>query len=253
MPFINHLRRRLADQVLPTAAGIRVVSLRIKESLQKRYGTRIVEPAVIPIAVPTALPEPVPLPPHPFQFTLITVGRLEPEKRIEDILYALARLDYRHQNVGLIVVGDGSERGRLERLTRHLGLTDRVLFTGWIEGKALGMLRSAQMYVQASAYEGYGRTLIEAALARLPIVTTDVGIVGEVLRGYEEVLAAPPGDPTNLAAHILGLLNDPQTRELLARAAEAAATKHLSAMGDVPTRIRDDLAKAIATARTRTP
>ena len=91
MPLLNSYRRKIADRVLPAAAGIRVVSERVKASLVERYGNRISEPSVIPVAVDSVVPEKIRLPAHPsFTFALITVGRLEPEKRIEDILAALA-------------------------------------------------------------------------------------------------------------------------------------------------------------------
>jgi len=98
-------------------------------------------------------------------------------------------------------------------------------------------MRSAHVFVQASAYEGYGRRLLQAALARIPIITTDVGIVGEVFRGYDDVLAMPPGDPAALTVHIVGLMEDGQARQLLAINAEAAAKKHIQAAGNIPERI----------------
>lgn len=243
VPMKNFVRRMLADMVLPNADAIRAVGKRVRDSLVARYGDRIPYPSVLPIAPPDASAEPVPLPPHGFQFALITAGRLEPEKRVEDILYALARIGYRHQNVGLFVVGEGSERARLARITERLGLSSRVVFLGWREDLP-GLMKSAHAYIQASAYEGYGRTLVEAALARIPIITTDVGIVGEVFRGYEEVLAAPPGDPAALATHILGLVEDHQARAIFVQAAEAAARAHVAQFSDLPAMIRDDLARA---------
>src|SRR3989344_3548115 len=125
------------------------------------------------------------LPEHQFTFTLIAVGRLEPEKRIEDILAALKLVAKQYPMVGLFIVGEGSERGRLERMARHLGLGDKVIFLGE-RPDVRALIASAQAFIQASAYEGYSRTLIEAALAKVPIITTDVGIVGEVFKGYED-------------------------------------------------------------------
>ena len=113
-------------------------------------------------------------------------------------------------------------------------------------GSSWGMMRSASAYIQASAYEGYGRTLIEAALARIPMITTDVGIVGDVFRGYQEVLSAPPGDPAALAAHIRGLLDDHQARALFVEAAEKAARAHLAANADPAAALREDLAQALS-------
>ncbi|MFH1178310.1 MAG: glycosyltransferase [bacterium] len=244
MPFLNRYRRRIADRVLPSAAGIRVVSERIKNSLIARYGSRIHEPSVIPIAVDSVVPEQVRLPEHSFTFSLIAVGRLEPEKRIEDIIAALKLVVERYPIAGLFIVGEGRERARLERMVHSLGLSNSVIFLGH-RTDAWGLMRSAQAFIQASAYEGYGRTLIEAALARVPIITTDVGIVGEVFKGYEDVLSAPVADPTTLSLHIVGFIEDMAVRKELPIHAEAAARAHLATVGDIPSRIVEDLAQIL--------
>ena len=255
MPFLNRYRRRLADRVLPKAAGIRVVSERVKTSLVARYGSRpseigaqshgagIPEPSVIPVSVDTNVPTPALLPKHPFSFVLIAVGRLEPEKRIEDLLAALKLVVGHYPMVGLCIVGEGRERGRLERMARSLNLENHVIFLGE-RPDARALIGSAQAFIQASAYEGYGRTLIEAALARVPIITTDVGIVGEVFKGYEDVLAVPVADPTALSLGIVGIIEDDTVRQELPRRAEIAARRHLEAAGDLPVRIVRDLARA---------
>ena len=244
MPLLNRWRRRIADRVLPEAAGIRVVSERIKASLIARYGSSIPEPSVIPVAVDTEVSEPVRLPEHQFTFALIAVGRLEPEKRIEDVLAAIKLVVEHYPMVGLFIVGSGSEHDRLERMTHKLGLTDKVIFLGE-RADARGLMRSAQAFIQASAYEGYGRTLIEAALARVPIITTDVGIVGEVFKGYEDVLAVPVADPTALSLSIVGFIEDNRVRQEFPIRAEAAARAHLAAVGDIPSRIAEDLTRLV--------
>jgi glycosyltransferase involved in cell wall biosynthesis len=240
MPFLNSMRRRIADRVLPKAHGIRVVSKRVKDSLIERYGSSIQEPLIIPVAINPAVPKPVPLPPHPFTFALIAVGRLEPEKRIQDILEALALVVKHYPLAGLFIVGEGRERRRLEQKVRELDLSTHVLFLGE-RSDARGLIGSAQAFIQASAYEGYSRTLVEAALARVPIITTDVGIVGEVFKGYEDVLAAPVADPTALSLHIVGLIEDNQIRQQLWFHAEAVAKAHMTLLGDIPARVAADL------------
>ena len=244
MRVLNRIRIRLADRVLPRAAGIRVVSQRIKDSIEKRYGARIVPAAVVPITLQSEVPEAVPLPAHAFTFTLIAVSRLESEKRIGDLLAALARVHDHYPSVGLLIVGAGRERAALERQARRRGLQDSVLFLGE-RSDAWGLMRSAHGFIQASAYEGYGRTLIEAALARVPIITTDVGIVGEVFQGYRDVLAAPPGDPAALAVQIVGLIEDSQARHGLIMNAEEAAKAHLAAAGDMVTAIYENLEQTL--------
>ncbi len=244
MPLLNRWRRRIADRVLPAADGIRVVSNRIKQSLIARYNSTIPEPSIIPVAVDATVPPPVLLPMHSFSFALIAVGRLEPEKRIEDILAALKLVAPHYPMVGLFVVGEGSEHGRLERMARSLGLADKVVFLG-NRPDARALMASAHAFIQASAYEGYGRTLLEAALARVPIITTDVGIVGEVFKGYEDVLSVPVADPTALSLGIVGLIEDNAVRQELQRHAETTARAHLASVGDIPARIATDFAKLV--------
>ncbi len=244
MLFLNRYRRRIADRVLPVAHGIRVVSERVKVSLIARYGSRIPEPSVIPVPVDATVPPSVPLPKHSFTFALITVGRLEPEKRVEDILAALKLVVAHYPMAGLFVVGDGRERGRLERMVRSLGLAQNVIFLGQ-RSDAWSLMRSAHTFIQASAYEGYSRTLVEAALASVPIITTDVGIVGEVFTEGQDVLSAPVVDPAALSRAIIRCIEDNALRQALSQCAEAAARAHLALVGDIPARIAADLAQTL--------
>ncbi|MDO8231937.1 MAG: glycosyltransferase [bacterium] len=240
--MLNRYRQKIADHVLPKAVGVRAVSERVKKSLVERYGSRIPEPSVIPIAVSTDVPACSPLPKHSFTFALIAVGRLEPEKRIEDILVAMKLISKKYSMVGLFVVGEGRERRKLLQIVRTLGLEKRVVFLG-ARPDAWGLMQSAQAFIQASAYEGYGRTLIEAALARVPIITTDVGIVGEVFKAREDVLVAPVADPKTLSASIASSIEDTFARQQLPMHAEATARAHLAAVGDLSTRIAEDLTR----------
>ncbi|MDD2657718.1 MAG: glycosyltransferase [Candidatus Pacebacteria bacterium] len=243
-PLLNRWRLRVADRVLPEAAGIRAVSERVKASLLDRYGSKIVDPSVIPVWVDALVPEPVRLPAHLFTFALVAVGRLEPEKRVEDILAALKLVIKHYPMVGLFIVGEGSERGKLERMAHSLDLADKVIFLG-NRPNVRGLMSSAQAFIQASAYEGYSRTLLEAALAKVPIITTDVGIVGEVFKGYEDVLAVPVADPTALSLGIVGFIEDNAVRQELPRHAEDTARTHLASVGDIPSRIAADLARLV--------
>lgn len=243
--LLNRMRIRIARKVLPHASGIRVVSERIRDSLIATYGTRIVRPHVIPIQVAGMVPEQVPLPPHSFSFALITVSRLEPEKRIKDIITALHTVHDTCPQVGLVVVGDGSEKPKLQKLARSLSLENSVVFTeGW-RTDAWGLVRNADAYIQTSAYEGYGRTLIEAALAGVPVISTDVGIVGEVFSGKGDILVAPVSSPEALAIHIRTLAQNPAVCESVGRAGEQTARMHLNKTDASAAAIAADLAHLI--------
>lgn len=243
VPHGNVKRVQLAGRILPKAAGIRVMSVRVKQSLVQKYGTSIKEPEVIPVSIHMSPPEPSPFP-FTFPFSLVAAGRLDAGRRVVDIIDALALIKDQYPGAGLFVIGDGPERKHLERHAAHKKLSERVIFLGdrldtW------GLMRSASVFVQASAHEGYGRRLLQAALARIPIITTDVGIVGEVFKGYDDVLAMPPGDPSALSVHIAGLMEDGQARQLLALNAEAAAKHFLQSAGDIPARIAEFLKSGV--------
>lgn len=246
MRALNKQRLRIAQKVLPHADGIRVVSARIKASLERAYAGRLkATPVVIPLTVATEVPEAVPLPEPCYPFSLVTVARLEPEKCTEDILTAIAQIHGRYPGVGLYVVGDGRERKRLEALARRLRVSEAVRFLG-DRKDARGLMRSAHAFIQASAYEGYGRTLLEAALARVPIITTDIGIVGEVFAGFKDVLSIPPRDPNGIAMQIMGLVEDAQARHGLIIQAELAAKAHLASLPPLGEAVRQDLEETVA-------
>ena len=245
MNLLNRVRVRTAGYVLRRARGVRVVSQRIKEAMAKRYELEVREPAVIPVVVEAKPPDPVPLPAHAFKFGLACVGRLEPEKRIGDLFAALALLkpEYRRA-VGVFIIGTGRQRRSLEQRAGALGLSGSVVFLGH-RPDAWALMRSAQAFIQTSAYEGYGRTLVEAALAGVPIITTDVGIVGDVLRPGKEALVAPVARPAAIAQHIETLVEENHTRMALTAAAKAAVDVHLHAAGDIPQRIAADISACL--------
>lgn len=240
--FLNRRRRSIADTVLPKANGIRVVSERIKKSLIAQYGSRIPEPSVIPIAVDANIPKPIALPAHQFKFSLLSVSRLEPEKRVEDILVALSIVRSQYSMIGLFIVGNGSERKKLEKIVQNLGLNENVIFLGE-RPDARSLMASAQAFVQASAYEGYGRTLVEAALAKVPIITTDTGIVGDIFKNREHLLSVPVADPKAISQAIAEIIEDTILRQELPIAAQDAARAHLASIGDLATRVSEDLAE----------
>ena len=276
----NAMRMRLADSVLPKAAGIRVVSERVKKGMLKRYGNRIPEPSVIPLSMeitsaPPAPPKaalgaadqlhaqpqalaaqtqteppqaplapaahtPAPLPKLPFTFILAAVGRLEKEKRFEDAIATVAKLRKERYPAGLLVVGAGRERARLAARARHLGITPYIVFLGE-RSNIPAILTQANAFIQTSAYEGYGRTYFEAARAGVPMVVTDAGIVGEVFRNEESALVCPVGDVECLTREVSRLIEDMALRRQISEHAAAAAAAHEATLRNIPERIAEDL------------
>ena len=151
-------------------------------------------------------------------FVIGWVGRLIPVKGAEVFLGALDQL--RDLPWVASIIGDGSERTRLERLSIRLGLDDRIRFHGQVD-HAAELFPAFDAYALSSHSEGTPVALIEAIAAQVPVIATKVGGVPDVI-GPSEGLVVPRGDPRALAHAIRTTHTDP----CAARArAEAARTR----------------------------
>jgi glycosyltransferase involved in cell wall biosynthesis len=112
-------------------------------------------------------------------FKVVTVGRLIPLKRVDKVIQAVAQLE----GVGLVIIGDGLERGRLEALASALGITDRVYFAGMkSKAETLALMATCDVLVLNSTHEAFPHVVLEAMALALPVVATAVGGVPEVVR-----------------------------------------------------------------------
>lgn len=121
------------------------------------------------------------------------VGSLTPEKRVDVAIAAMARIP----DGVLAVVGDGPEQLALKSMAARAA-PDRVRFLGTTDGSRT-VLAAADVLLLSSDSEGVPGVLIEAGLAGLPVVATNVGWVSDVVRHGETGLLVPPGKPDLLA------------------------------------------------------
>jgi glycosyltransferase involved in cell wall biosynthesis len=160
--------------------------------------------------LPPGLAPPV-RPPRVVETDAVMVGRIDPVKDYQCALRAWARAA-KPDGARLTIVGDGSERTTIQRLVRTLEVHDTVTLAGDVDPRPY--LFGARLFVQSSLAEGFSRALLEALMAGLPAVVTDVGGVRELSAGVVRVV--PPGDSAALAQALSLALADPQ--ELLSRA-----------------------------------
>lgn len=137
---------------------------------------------------------------------VITVARLIPIKGMSYLIKAMTFI----KEAALVIIGDGSERRTLERLTLELGLGNNVSFLGWIDHgyPFWEYLQRSTVFVLPSLSEGCPRVLIEAMACGLPIVATRVGGVNEVIVDGVNGFLVPPRDEKALAEAIQKALND---------------------------------------------
>lgn len=218
--FLNRPRVFIARFLLPRADSIRVVSLRIKKKIESLVPRRV--PIYnFPIFVDvnhikeTALSYDLHKEHPEFDCIVLQLSRLEPEKNIGLGIYALQEIIKKYPKTGLVIIGSGTQRKYLENLIAHLGLQKNVLLTGWKED-IISAFRTADIFLLTSKYEGYAMTLVEAVSARLPIVTTDVGLVGDILKDNQSALVCEPEDSKCISRKLEKLIENPDLRKQLA-------------------------------------
>lgn len=148
---------------------------------------------------------------------LASVGRLSPQKGQRYLLQAMPILVQRFPSIQLLLVGEGPAREELLRLTQALDLERHVIFTG-LRTDVMRLLQAVDVFVLPSLWEGFGLVLLEAMVARRPIVASSVGAIPEIVLDGKTGLLVPPRQPDHLAEAILDLLHNPARAERMGQA-----------------------------------
>ena len=154
------------------------------------------------------------------RFVVGWFGRMTAVKRTDDLLDALAALRERGVDALLLLVGDGSDRERLERLAHGRGLAKSVLFLGYQDDVAR-WYAACDAIVLSSANEGTPVTLIEALAAGRPVVATRVGGVEDVVHDGVTGHLVRPGDTHAIAERLALLAADPELRHRMGETGRA--------------------------------
>jgi len=136
-----------------------------------------------------------------------TVGRLCEQKGVDDFLHAAAIVHQQMPEVRFLVVGDGPLHSELETLAARLGLDSCLTFAGHRSDVA-ALLFASDVFATATLWEGFGKVNVEAMAAGLPLVSTNVGPIPEVIGDYRGAILSPPRDPIAFAEALLAILRD---------------------------------------------
>lgn len=218
----SQFSRWVVGRALKGANRVIVPSHYVRQLLSKS-GYRIRAEKIVPITLGVDAERFTPLDTPGNPRRLIHVASLIPIKDQVTLLKAVALLD---SSVTLEVIGDGTERERLERLAGELGVQERVRFAGAVAHPDLPRYyQQAGLNVLSSRHETIAMTTLEAAACGVPTVSTDVGIVPD----YPELgFIVPVGDAIEMATAIQELINDPKQYEALRKSARALAQNKLS-------------------------
>ncbi|OHA94176.1 MAG: hypothetical protein A3E02_00830 [Candidatus Zambryskibacteria bacterium RIFCSPHIGHO2_12_FULL_38_34] len=218
--LLNRLRFFMAKFILRYADRVRAVSERIKKSIG-RFSKNI---DVLPIKTEIFdnLGEGAQ---KPFPFTLLAVCRLEKEKNIGAVFKVIKNL--KEKNIGLCLVGDGSQKSNLEKMAKNMGISDKVIFTGWKNNLA-PYYKMADVFISASLYEGYGISTVEAAYSGKPLILSETGTAREIFRENESAFICDAKDLTCFTQGILKIYRDKNLAENMGQSAKIIAHRHLS-------------------------
>jgi hypothetical protein len=154
----------------------------------------------------------------PLVNVILSVGNLIPIKGHELLLRSVAAITPAHPGVECRIIGDGSERGRLQELARELSIADRVHFLGRRpRAEVAAAMKQCALFALPSRYEGLGNVYLEAMSAERPAIACRGQGIEEVIRHGENGWLIEPKNLTDLTAALHALLSDQLLREKLGR------------------------------------
>jgi glycosyltransferase involved in cell wall biosynthesis len=149
--------------------------------------------------------------PRPRRYIIGSAGRLSPEKGVEILVEAAARVHARDQSLGFIHFGDGLGRQAIERAIERAGLRDVFILAG-LKADLDRYYPFFDLLALPSFTEGLPNVVLEAFAARVPVVATAVGGTPEVVEDGVSGYLVSPGEPDRLADRILDVLADEERR-----------------------------------------
>ena len=156
---------------------------------------------------------------------LLYLGRLEYEKGVHDAIAAMPRIRRTHPGTTMTIAGDGTQQDWLTEQARKHKVLRAIEFVGRVDHDGLvALLHAADAAVLPSHYEPFGIVALEAAATGAPLVTSNVGGLGEAVIDGETGVSFPPRDVAALARAVRTVLDDPAAAQRMAIAARRRLT-----------------------------
>jgi glycosyltransferase involved in cell wall biosynthesis len=160
-------------------------------------------------------------------FVIGSVGRLHEQKDFKTLLRAFKIIKENIRNAFLIIVGDGQEYADLKQLSETLEISDSVAFTG-ARKDVPEIMSFFDVFVLSAIYEGFGNVVTEAMSMEIPVVSTSLPPVREIITAEENGILVPPGRPDMIAREVERLFRDKDLRKKLASAGRNTVVNRFS-------------------------
>ena len=142
---------------------------------------------------------------------ILYVGRLVYEKGVQHLIAAMPKILSNYHDAKLIIAGRGGMMDELRAEANNLGLNDKIYFTGYLNSKQVQkMYKCADVAVFPSTYEPFGIVALEAMLAGVPTVVSDVGGLDEIVTHGVDGMKSYAGNANSIADSVTALLYDHQ-------------------------------------------
>ena len=160
-------------------------------------------------------------------FWIGTIAELHPTKQLDVLIRAFASVKDSLPNAALVIMGEGQERTRLEKLIVSLAIGDRAFLLGHVSQAPL-YLKALDLFVLPSRSESFGTVLVEAGIAETSVIATNVGGIPEIVEDGVSGVLVPSGNEHALANAISALAHDTAKRSEFAHALHERAFKDFS-------------------------
>ena len=142
---------------------------------------------------------------------ILYVGRLVYEKGVQHLISAMPKILENYHDSKLVIAGKGGMIDELKSQVESMGLSNKVYFTGYLNQKEVQkMYKCADVAVFPGTYEPFGIVALEAMLAGIPTVVSDIGGLNEIVEHGVNGMKSYTGNPNSIADSVLSLLFDPQ-------------------------------------------
>ncbi len=200
-------------------------SASMSDEITELFGPGLAEIRVIRNGIDAALWPFAPRQPRQGPAQLLYLGRLEYEKGVHDAIAALPRIRRTHPGTTLTIAGEGTQQQWLVEQARKQKVLKAITFAGRLDHADLvRLLHTADVVVLPSHYEPFGIVALEAAATGTPLVTSNVGGLGEAVISGQTGMSCAPRDVAALAAAVRVVLDDPAAAQRRAVAARERLT-----------------------------
>jgi len=209
---LGEIWERLVLTLFPPA----IIAVSHSTKLQLREKTGIIATAVVPNGVDVSQCQKIKVRQQkPLQ--IVTVSRLIPEKKVDVLVRAFARIKHAHPTATLLIIGEGTEKKSLQQLARDLHCETSIMFAGKVTSAhdVLKRIKESVLFCLPSVREGFGIVVTEAMACGIPVLCSDIPSLREISNNGTAAMLMTPDSVDDCARKLRRLLADQHIRKQL--------------------------------------